>query len=207
MAGILVTVGIGVMDYKGLKAIPYMPRPEVMVMIIVLVLSSLWNLVYAVGIGLIIASLMFMKKMGDLTSEHSHIKSLLKEESPPEEANFTDSLKEKVFVKHMKGPLFFGSTNHFENMAKQIPESASVIIIRMGSVPYMDQTGLFVMEDVIIDLGNQGKLVILTGILDQPRYMLERIRLIPNLVPEDQLFDNFKDSLIWLNENNHTIDT
>jgi len=45
LAGILITVGIGVMDYKGLKAIPYMPRPEVAIMLIVLVLSSVWNLV------------------------------------------------------------------------------------------------------------------------------------------------------------------
>ena len=76
LAGILITVGIGVMDYKGLKAIPYMPRAEVIIMLIVLVLSSVWNLVYAVGIGLVIASLMFMKKIGDLTAERSDVKSL-----------------------------------------------------------------------------------------------------------------------------------
>ena len=64
LAGILVTVGIGVMDYKGLKAIPAMPKPEVAVLITVLVLSSVWNLVYAVGIGLLLASLMFMKNWG-----------------------------------------------------------------------------------------------------------------------------------------------
>lgn len=62
LAGILITVGISVMDYKGLKAIPNIPKPEVAIMLIVLVLSSVWNLVYAVGIGLVIASLMFMKK-------------------------------------------------------------------------------------------------------------------------------------------------
>lgn len=62
LAGILITVGIGVMDYKGLRAIPFMPRTEVVILIVVLVLSSVWNLVYAVGIGLVIASLMFMKK-------------------------------------------------------------------------------------------------------------------------------------------------
>jgi len=70
LAGILITVGIGVMDYKGLKAIPYMPKPEVAILLIVLVLSSFWNLVYAVGIGLVIASLMFMKKIGDLTAKY-----------------------------------------------------------------------------------------------------------------------------------------
>ena len=60
LAGILVTVGIGVMDYKGLKAIPSLPRDikvlgiklssEVLIMMVVLLLSSLWDLVYAVGI-------------------------------------------------------------------------------------------------------------------------------------------------------------
>ena len=80
LAGILITVGIGVMDYKGLKAIPYMPKPEVVIMIVVLVLSSVWNLVYAVGIGLVIASLMFMKKMGDLTAERSDVKTPSKRE-------------------------------------------------------------------------------------------------------------------------------
>ena len=60
LAGILITVGIGVMDYKGLKAIPSMPREEVIILIVVLVLSTFWNLVYAVGIGLVIASWIFM---------------------------------------------------------------------------------------------------------------------------------------------------
>ena len=63
LAGILITVGINVMDYKGLKAIPNMPKSEVIIMLVVLVLSSVWNLVYAVGIGLVIASLMFMKNI------------------------------------------------------------------------------------------------------------------------------------------------
>lgn len=74
LAGILVVVGIGVMDYKGLKAVTYLPKDlkigplgfssEVLIMGLVLVLSSIWNLVYAVGIGLVIAALLFMKKMG-----------------------------------------------------------------------------------------------------------------------------------------------
>jgi len=67
LARILVTVGIGVMGYKGLKAINKIPRTEVVVMIIVLLLSVFWNLVYALGIGLILAALFFMKKMGDIS--------------------------------------------------------------------------------------------------------------------------------------------
>ena len=76
---------------------------------------------------------------------------------------FPSELKEKVFIKHINGPLFFGSTSSFEQLSKQIPESAEAVIIRMGRVSYIDQSGLYAMEDVLIDLTNQGKIVHLVG--------------------------------------------
>ena len=198
LAGILITVGIGVMDYKGLKAIPYMPRLEVAIMLIVLVLSSFWNLVFAVGIGLIIASLIFMKKIGDLTAEGSDVKSLLKEKVRMDEFEFSESLKKVVFVKHIKGPLFFGSTSDFQQLATQIPGTTSTLIIRMEKVTYIDQSGLYAMEDVLVDLVKNGKRVLLVDVLKQPLYMLERIDIIPDLIPKDQIFDNFNDCLVWI---------
>jgi SulP family sulfate permease len=201
LAGLLITVGIGVMDYKGLKAIPYMPRPEVMIMIVVLVLSSLWNLVYAVGIGLIIASLTFMKKIGDLTTEQSDIKMLKEEKSWDDEIDFPEELHEEVFIKHIKGPLFFGTTSDFQMLAKQLPETASTIIMRLDKMSYMDQSGLYTMEDIVIDLVKRGKSVLLVHIDEQPMYMLERIDIIPDLIPKDQIFDDFKDCLKWIKKN------
>ena len=201
LAGILITVGIGVMDYKGLKAIPYMPRPEVIIMIVVLVLSSVWNLVYAVGIGLVIASLMFMKKMGDLTGERSDVKSLLEEKAWDDEHNFPEALKKEVFIKHIKGPLFFGSTSDFQQLAKQIPDSASTLVIRMDRMAYIDQSGLYALEDVLIELTSQNIKVLLVDVLNQPRYMMERIDIIPDLVPNEQIFATFKECTQWINEN------
>lgn len=201
LAGILITVGIGVMDYKGLKAIPYMPKPEVVIMLVVLVLSSVWNLVYAVGIGLIIASLMFMKKIGDLTADRSSIESFDRSKAWPDEVNLSKNLKDEVFIKHIRGPLFFGSTSYFQQLVKQIPNTASIIIIRMGRMQYIDQSGLYAMEDVLVDLTKQGKKILLVNIIEQPRYMLERIDIIPDLVPEDQIFDSFDESLAWVKEN------
>lgn len=201
LAGILITVGIGVMDYKGLKAIPYMPRPEVIIMLVVLVLSSVWNLVYAVGIGLVIASLMFMKKMGDLTGERSNIKSLQKEKAWDDEIDFPSNLKEEVYIKHIKGPLFFGSTSNFQLLASQIPETAKVVIIRMGRMSYIDQSGLYAMEDVLVDLVKREVKVVLVDILEQPSYMLERIDIIPDLVPQEQIFKTFSDCMKWIKEN------
>lgn len=211
LAGILVTVGIGVMDYKGLKAIPSLPKDvsvgpfkfssEVVIMMVVLILSSVWNLVYAVGIGLVIASLMFMKKMGDLTAERSDVKSLEKEANWPDEATFPQNLKEEVFIKHLKGPLFFGSTSEFQQLADQIPRTASTVVIRMGRMQYMDQSGLYTLEDVLIDLKRSGINVLLVDVLKQPRYMMERVDVIPDLIPEEHIFETFKDCLDWIKKN------
>ena len=210
LAGILVTVGIGVMDYKGLKAIPHLPKDiklgplklssEVLIMLTVLILSSVWNLVYAVGIGLVIASLMFMKRIGDLTAKRSDVKPI-KEKFWADEKNFPEHLKEEVFIKHIKGPLFFGSTSDFQQLALQIPETASTVIIRMDRMQYMDQSGLYAMEDVLQDLKQSGKTVLLVGILDQPKYMMERIDIIPDLIPREHVFKNIKECISWVKEN------
>ncbi|WP_222982269.1 SulP family inorganic anion transporter [Flagellimonas meishanensis] len=216
LAGILVTVGIGVMDYKGLKAIPYLPKDiklgpialssEVLIMLSVMVLSSIWNLVYAVGIGLVFASLMFMKKMGDLTATRSDVRPLQREKLWADEKDFPKELQKEVFIKHVKGPLFFGSTNEFQQLAEQIPNTASTVVIRLGRMQYMDQTGLYAMEDVLQDLIKKNITVLLVDILDQPRYMMERIDIIPDLIPEKHIFKNFDTCLHWLKnhvENSH----
>ena len=197
LAGILITVGIGVMDYKGLKAIPYMPKQEVAIMLLVLVLSSIWNLVYAVGIGLVIASLIFMKIIGDISAKRSEIKSL-KEEAWDDEIGIPENLQEQIFIKHIKGPLFFGTTSDFQALAKQIPPKATTVIIRMDRMPYMDQTGLYVMEEILIDLVNAGKTVLLVDIIEQPRYMMERIDIIPDLITKEHIFEDFKKCLSWI---------
>jgi SulP family sulfate permease len=200
LAGILITVGIGVMDYKGLKAIPYMPKQEVAIMLIVLVLSSVWNLVYAVGIGLVIASLIFMKIIGDISAKRSEVKSL-KEEAWDDEMGIPENLQEQIFIKHIKGPLFFGTTSDFQALVKQIPLKATSIIIRLDRMPYMDQTGLYVMEEILIDLVKAGKTVLLVDIIEQPRYMMERIDIIPDLIPQEHIFEDFKKCLSWIKEN------
>jgi len=200
LAGILVTVGIGVMDYKGLKAIPYTPKGEVFVMLVVLVLASTWDLIYAVGIGLVLASIMFMKKIGDLTAEQSAVKSL-KEEAWEDESGFPNNLKEEVFVKHINGPLFFGATSDLQTLANQIPDTASTVIIRMDEVPYMDQSGLYTMEDICMDLAQKDIKIGFVGVKEQPRNLLEQIDLIPNLVPENLIFNNFGESVDWMKAN------
>ena len=200
LSGILITVGIGVMDYKGLKAIPSLPKDvsfgafklssDVIIMLTVLLLSTFWDLIFAVGIGLIISCLMFMKKIGDLTSEYSNVIAL-KEENWLDEKNIPERLKESVFIKHIKGPLFFGSTSGFQQLYKQIPDTATTVILRLERMQYMDQSGLYAMEDMIQELQTKNIEVRFVDLLEQPRYMMERIDIIPDFIPEGHIYECF----------------
>ena len=209
LAGILITVGIGVIDYKGLKAIPTLPKDikiglikfssEVLIMLVVLILSSLWDLVYAVGIGLVLASLLFMKKIGDITANQSLLEPI--DETPwKDEANMPINLKEEVFIKHIEGPLFFGSTAGFQLLAKQIPNTAKTVVIRMEKLTYIDQSGLYAMEDVLFELKKQNIDILMTGILKQSKLLMERIDIIPDLVPKELIFSDFENCLLWIKE-------
>lgn len=216
LAGILITVGIGVMDYKGLRAIPSLPKniklgplklsSEVLIMLVVLFLSTFWNLVYAVGIGLVIASLMFMKIIGDLTNQQSNVNPL-KEEAWKDEINFPTNLKEEVFIKHIKGPLFFGSTSNFQALRQQIPNTAKTVVMRLDRMEYMDQSGLYAMEDMLQDLKKENIRVLFVALLKQPRYMMERIDIIPNLIPPEDIYKDFDTCLKWVKNNIKNITT
>ena len=63
---------------------------------------------------------------------------------------------------------------------------------------YMDKTGLYVMEDTIQDLRVKGVDIVFVGLLKQPRYMMERIDIIPDFIPEERIFKSFKAYLISL---------
>jgi len=68
----------------------------------------------------------------------------------------------------------------------------------MDRVPYIDQTGLYAMEETLLDLNKKGMKVFIIGLQSQPEDRLRSINIIPNLIPENQLFKNIEDGFLWL---------
>lgn len=202
LAGILITVGIGIIDYKGFRHMRTIPRTDAVVMITVLVLTVFVGLLEAVAIGMVMAALLFMKKTSDIVEQRTSSSSLREftRETPwPDEGNIIDQVGDRVYIKHIDGPLFFGFVSSFQNMIKNLP-SIEVVIMRMSRVPYVDQSGLYAMEEAVQDLQSRGIAVVFTGLHDQPRDMFERINLIPGLVNYEYCFDTFEDCRIWLTD-------
>lgn len=75
-------------------------------------------------------------------------------------------------------------------MLSSLPK-VTVVIIRMSLVPYVDQSGIYALEDAVIALKKRGIIVLMTGIQGQPKDMLSGINFIPNLIPDAHLFDDF----------------
>ncbi len=200
LAGILITVGIGVMDYKGLKHIPHTPRSEVVVMLIVLGLTVFVGLIEAVGVGMVLASLLFMKKIADVVDHRTNaapLKEFSQEIPWSDEGDIIERLGDQIYIKHLDGPLFFGFASRFQDMIKALP-NIRVVIIRMDKVPYIDQSGLYAMEDAIFGLQGQNIEVIFTGLHGQPKDILEAYSVIPDLIDTRYCFESFKECITWL---------
>ena len=207
LAGILITVGVGIIDYKGLKHIPHVPRADSIIMLTVLGLTVFVDLLQAVAVGMVLASILFMKKMSDIAeSKYSvgFVGQFSREEAWDDEKNISEKIDKKVYIKHFDGPIFFGFAAKFQEMHRELPE-IKIIIMRMSKVPYIDQSGLYAIEDAVLDLKAKGVIVLMTKLQEQPKDMLKNIGLIPNLIPEEHLFLDFRGCIKALETNKITI--
>ncbi len=195
LAGILISVGIGIIDFKGFRDLLRIPKADAFVLITVFLLTVFVDLLTAVGIGMVIACVLFMKRASDLVegTYSSQEMTHRDQESPwPDEKGIPDTLAHKVFILRLDGPIFFGTVTRFQQVMNEVPDDVKIVIIRMRRVPFMDQSGLYAMETAIKDLQAKGTEVLMTIIQPQPLYMLRTMDVIPALIPENHTFKSFK---------------
>lgn len=196
LAGLLISVGLAIIDYRGLRHLRYVPRADGAVMIVVLLWTVFGNLIYAVGAGVVLSSLLFMKKAGDVAEAKTSVTLLEPEADWADEESLID--RRSIYIKHLYGPMFFGFTAGFRDLTEALPQETEMLVVRMDRVPSVDQSGVYALEDTFLQLTKAGKSVVLIGLEPQPEGMLRRIGLIPNLVPEDHLFETIDDFNTWL---------
>lgn len=202
LAGILITVGIGIIDYRGFRHLTTIPRADAFIMLVVLGVTVFVGLLEAVGIGMIMAALLFMKNIADVIEGRTRSAPLqdYAMELPwaDEDPKLLEQFGERVFIKHLDGPLFFGFASRFQEIIKTKPE-IKVVIIRMGRVPYVDQSGLYALEEAVKELQDTQKITVaISGLRGQPKDMLSAVKLAPGLIPEHLVFPTFQDAAQWL---------
>lgn len=203
LAGILITVGIDIIDYRGIKHLIHVPRADAIVMVVVLLLTVFVNLLQAVAVGMVLATLLFMKKMADLAEQNTIIAPI--NELGGVDLPKDDRLSEQIYVKRLAGPLFFGFAAQFQALVQNIPQ-VKIVIICMENVPYIDQSGLYAIEEAVLYLERRGVTVLLTDVPAQVKDTLKVINIIPNLVPKKHIFADFETCVQWLRQT-HALET
>jgi SulP family sulfate permease len=201
LAGILITVGIGIIDRRGLKNILKVGRSDAFILIVVLLLTVFVDLLQAVGIGMVIASFIFMKKASDSVEINTELEKvdIFDREIPWSDEDLLSKNKwENVYIHRFDGPLFFGVASKMLERVTQIPKNAEVIIFRMSRVPFMDQSGLYALGDVIKKMKQMGITVVITMPQTQPKVLLRQNKFIPNIIPHEFVFQNIDDCAHWL---------
>src|SRR5215831_7683731 len=174
LAGLLVAVGIGIIDYRGISHILKVPRSDAFLMLFVLVLTVFTDLIIAVAAGLIVASFVFMKKVSDITARQTTL-------SPVADEPWADELTipDTILNKHVDGPLFFGFASQFLDIARQAATQSRLLVLRMDRISYMDQTGVYALEDALTGLSTAGVQLLVVGLSVAHRDLLEKLQVIP----------------------------
>lgn len=146
LAGILVKVGIDILDYRLLKRIQGTPKPEVVIMLSVFALTVLVDLVIAVGVGVVLAMGLVTWRMAKTAHIHLEDDELLDVPNDPEHPG--------VRLVRLSGPLFFGSMAQMLDRMDKVDEVMQTkdIVLDCRGVHYMDLTAVFAIEDMLLKL-------------------------------------------------------
>jgi SulP family sulfate permease len=153
LAGILLKVGFDIIDWRFLRHIFQAPRADVIIMAIVLFMTVMVDLITAVGVGVVLASLLFVKEMADLELANLKVITEVHGESPlsPEEKTVLDRNAGKIVLIHVDGPMSFGSAKNMVRCIETVPglKQFTSCVLDLSDVPTIDGTAALAIEDML----------------------------------------------------------
>ena len=176
LAGVLVVVSYGMSGWRSFLALMKNPKSDVTVLIITFLLTIIFDLTVAIEVGLIIACLLFMRRM----SETTDVKVISDEIDPNLESELSSgnldhlTIPQGVEVYEINGPYFFGAGNRFEEIMASFGDRPKVRIIRMRKVPFVDSTGIHNLTNLCTMSKNEGIHIVLSGVNEKVNSQLQK---------------------------------
>ena len=176
LAGVIVIVSYGMSGWRSFLALMKNPKSDVTVLLITFFLTIIFDLTVAIEVGLIIACLLFMKRVSEITDVKA-VTDEINEESDMIKDNAEHlTIPEGVEVYEINGPYFFGAGNKFEEVMAAFGDRPKVRIIRMRKVPFVDSTGIHNLTNLCEMSHNEGIEVVLSGVCEKVHKQLEKAR-------------------------------
>lgn len=201
LAGVLVVVSYGMCGWRSFLELMKNPKSDVTVLLITFFLTIIFDLTIAIEVGLIIACLLFMKRM----SETTDIKAITEEIDLNQDAEFSSGnldhliIPQGVEVYEINGPYFFGAGNKFEEIMASFGDRPKVRIIRMRKVPFVDSTGIHNLTNLCEMSKKEGIQIVLSGVREKVNGQLEHAGFY-HLIGEENICSHINLALKRANE-------
>lgn len=177
LAGVLVVVSYGMSGWRSFLALMKNPKSDVTVLLITFFLTIIFDLTIAIEVGLIIACLLFMRRMSETTDVH-----IISNEINPDDEDSDMHLgniehltiPKGVEVYEINGPYFFGAGNRFEEIMATLGDRPQVRIIRMRKVPFVDSTGIHNLTNLCEMSQKEGIQIVLSGVTEKVHSQLNK---------------------------------
>ncbi len=159
------------------------PKSDVVVLFLTLILTVFFDLVIAIGVGMVIASLLFMKRMAEVTDVHGWVY-----ENAVDEENDVDNISLKKVspgtrVFEINGPMFFAASEKFMAVVSNTDED--VLVVRMRSVPAMDANGVLTIEKIIEKCEKHDVALVFSHVNEQPMKVMEKAGMVERVGREN----------------------
>jgi sulfate permease, SulP family len=200
LAGILIKVGTDIVDWDYLKRVKNAPKAGVVIMLTVLIITVTIDLLLAVGIGMVMASFLFMKRITDM--QIASMKAITKPGNGTvyeralsgQETDIMEQANGQIMLFHMRGPMSFSSAKSLVRQHSMVTDY-QVMLLDLSDVPCIDFTTSRALEDIITDTINAGQHIILVGACKGVHKMLEQQEVIKYL-DADKIFSQRIDALL-----------
>ncbi len=201
LAGVLVIVSYNMSGWRTFLALMKNPKSDVTVLLITFFLTVIFDLTIAIEVGLLIACVLFMKRVMETTEI-----SVIRDEIDPNKESDLEvheehlTLPKGVEVYEINGPYFFGIATKFEEIMSQLGDRPKIRIIRMRKVPFIDSTGIHNLTNLCVMSQKENIHIILSGVNDKVHKVLERSGFY-ELLGEDNICSNINEAVAKAWEN------
>ena len=195
LAGILVVVAYHMSEWRTFRALLTAPRGDVAVLLVTFFLTVFVDLTVALGVGMVLASFLFMRKMAE-TTHVTAVTDLFADDGPDIEGFGTarPTIPPGVEVYEIDGPFFFGAAEKFKETMASMSRPPKVLILRMRKVGLLDATGLALIGDLAKKGRAGGPALVLSDLHSQPMVALTKSGLL-DVVGEDNCVGGIDDAL------------
>jgi SulP family sulfate permease len=195
LAGVLIIVSYNMSDWRTFRSLLKNPKSDVIVLITTFLLTVIFDLTIAIEIGLLLAMLLFMRRIMETTKVSVTTDMIdLSHEGEVHYVKETLDVPQGVEVYEIDGPFFFGIANKFDECMKRLGNKPKARIIRMRKVPFMDSTGLHNLESLCRLSAKENIQVILSGVNEKVRSVLINNKM-DEKIGEEYICSNIEEAL------------